>query len=47
MSKKQMTRLGWHKYYVHRFNKTQDPQAAHLACWYYLLHLEEKDEPVL
>jgi hypothetical protein len=32
-------RLGWHKYYVARFNKTGSPQAEHLAMWYLLLYL--------
>lgn len=31
-------RLGWHAYYVQRFNKTQSLQAEHLAIWYLLLH---------
>jgi hypothetical protein len=35
------TRLGWHEYYVARYNKTLDPQAAHLAMWYLFLHLSE------
>lgn len=35
------TRLGWHEYYAARFNKTLDPQAAHLAMWYLFLHLSE------
>jgi hypothetical protein len=34
-----MNRMGWHKYYADRFNKTQDPVAAHLACWHLMLHL--------
>lgn len=33
------TRLGWHKYYVNRFNKSQHPDAEHLAMAYLLLHL--------
>lgn len=34
-----VSRMGWHKYYVNRFNKTQHPDAAILACWYMYLHL--------
>lgn len=33
------TRIGWHKHYADRFNKTGSQQAAHLADWYLLLHL--------
>lgn len=32
-------RLGWHKHYVERFNKTEKADAEHLAIWYLLLHL--------
>jgi len=31
--------LGWHKHYAEVFNKTERPDAAHLAIWYLLLHL--------
>lgn len=33
------TRRGWANYYAARFNKTEDPAAAHLAMWYDLLAL--------
>jgi hypothetical protein len=32
-------RLGWHKFYAKRFNKTGNHQAEHLANWYLILHL--------
>lgn len=37
------TRTGWFGYYVARYNKTEDPQALHLAMWYLLLALAESD----
>ena len=33
------TRLGWHLWYARVFNRTNDPQAAHLSCWYLNLYL--------
>jgi hypothetical protein len=39
MKSKPVTRMGWHKHYAGRFNKTQHQDAAHLAIWYLLLHL--------
>ncbi len=33
------TNLGWHKYYVNRFNRNQHPDAAYLACLYLFFHL--------
>ncbi len=38
------TNLGWHKYYVNRFNRNQHPDAAYLACLYLFFHLA-KDTP--
>lgn len=35
-----VTRLGWSLHYAKEFNKTGRQQAAHLACWYLMLHLE-------
>lgn len=32
-------RLGWHRHYAKRFNKTGHPHAEWLACWYLFLHL--------
>jgi hypothetical protein len=32
-------RLGWHKHYAKRFNKTGSKQAEHLALWYLVLHI--------
>lgn len=39
------TRLGWHKYYVARFNKTQHPDAEYQAMVYLLLHLAFEGTP--
>lgn len=36
--------LGWHNYYVQRFNKTGRPDCAHLAIWYLLLHFALGEE---
>ena len=38
------TRLGWHKHYAKRFNKTGSQQAEQMACWYLLLYLEFGNE---
>lgn len=32
-------RLGWHKFYAERFNKTGSWQAEQLSMWYLFLHL--------
>lgn len=37
-------RLGWHKFYAARFNKTGSWQAEQLSLWYLFLHLAF-DEP--
>lgn len=37
------THLGWHKYYVNRFNRYEHPDAAYLACLYLFFHLAETD----
>ena len=34
-----VTRLGWHQYYVNRFNKHQHPDQEYLAMLYLFLHL--------
>lgn len=34
-----VTRMGWHKHYAKKFNKTQHKDTAHLALWYLILHL--------
>jgi hypothetical protein len=34
-------RLGWHKFYMNRFNKNPNWQAEQLACWYLFLHLSK------
>ena len=39
MSKYPNTRVGWHNYYVKRYNKSKHLDALQLACWYLLLHL--------
>lgn len=33
------TRLGWHNYYVNRYNKYQHPDQAYLAMVYQFLYL--------
>jgi hypothetical protein len=38
-----VSRTGWFRHYVGRFNKTRDPVAAHLAMWYLLMALAEGD----
>lgn len=40
------TNLGWHDYYVRRFNLTQNPDAAYLACLYLMFHLAFGDERI-
>jgi hypothetical protein len=35
--------LGWHNYYVARFNKTQHPDAAYLAMLYLFFALRDKE----
>jgi hypothetical protein len=40
MARPIMARLGWHHYYVARFNKFRTGQAEHMALWYLMLHLE-------
>ncbi len=35
------TNIGWHDYYVRRFNQRQHPDAAHLAMFFLLLHLRD------
>ena len=35
-----VTRIGWFKYYAKLYGKTGRKTAEHMACWYYLLHLE-------
>jgi hypothetical protein len=35
--------LGWHRYYVNRFNKTEHPDAAFLAMVYLFLHLRDEE----
>ena len=34
-----VTRLGWHKYYVNRFNRYGHPDQAYLAMVYLFLYL--------
>jgi hypothetical protein len=33
--------IGWHRYYVARFNKSQHPDAALLAMYYLFLALRD------
>lgn len=40
------TNLGWHRYYVTRFNEYQDPEAGVMADVYLLYHLAFGDSPV-
>ena len=35
--------MGWHKYYVNRFNRHRNPDAAYLAMVYLVLHLSKED----
>lgn len=42
-SPRPLTRMGWYKFYVNEFNRTGRIQAAHLACWFLVLHLEFGD----
>lgn len=37
------TNLGWHNYYVARFNKTQHPDAAYLAMLYLFFALRDEE----
>jgi hypothetical protein len=39
MTKYPNTRYGWYLYYMKRYNKFLNPQAADLAMTYLLLHL--------
>lgn len=45
MRKYPNTRIGWHKYYVNRFNKNRHPHAAELAMVYLFLHLASEEHP--
>lgn len=38
-----VSRTGWFRHYVGRYNKTADPAAAHLALWYLIMALAEGD----
>lgn len=38
--------MGWHLHYARQYNKTGNPQAAVMACWYLMLHLAFDEEPV-
>jgi hypothetical protein len=40
-----VTHLGWHLFYVARFNKTQHPDAAYLACLHLNFHYAYGGEP--
>jgi hypothetical protein len=37
------SRQDWMSYYVKRFNRTSNPDCAHLAMWYQLLDLADND----
>ena len=37
------TNIGWYRYYVKRFNKTEHPDAANLACLFLLFHLADDE----
>lgn len=37
------TNLGWHAYYVDRFNKTQHPDAEYLAMLYLFFALRDEE----
>lgn len=38
------TRSGWYRWYAAEYNRTRDPQAAQLACWYLTLFLAFGDD---
>lgn len=38
MKKYPNSRMGWHKWYADRFNKTGSKFAEQLAIWFFLLH---------
>lgn len=33
------TRLGWSEHFATSYNKNGSPHTAHMALWYFLLHL--------
>lgn len=37
------TNLGWHKYYVKRFNKNGNIWSCYMAMYYLFLHLRETE----
>jgi hypothetical protein len=39
MKQAPITRLGWHRFYAGRFNRLQREDSAHMALFYFLLHL--------
>lgn len=40
------TNWGFHRYYVNRFNKNQNPDAEYLAMLYLFFHLAFGDERI-
>lgn len=36
---KPISRMGWHRFYVNKFNKKPHPDTEQMALWYLLLHL--------
>ena len=38
MKKYPNTRMGWHRFFAERFNKTGRASSEHLALWFFLLH---------
>lgn len=39
MKKSPMSRLGWHRHYAKRFDKTEREDSAHMALFYFVLYL--------
>lgn len=39
-----VTHIGWHVYYVKRFNKNLHPDAAYLAMLYLFFHLAYNED---
>lgn len=40
-----VSRLGWFRYYVDRFNRFELQDSAHMALFYFLLLLEDGEPP--
>lgn len=47
MKRYPVSSLGWHQYYVRRFNKTLHPDAEYLAVLYLFFALRDEDAQVM